>query len=70
MLQPEMSVGPTPARLVWKRCFGCEGYFQGPLDGGYRCPGCVHRVDKLRPRRYGLLTKPAHKQRNARAHAA
>lgn len=25
---------------LWKYCFECQGYFQGQLDGEYRCPAC------------------------------
>lgn len=30
----------TPRPRIWKYCFECQGYYQGQLDGEYRCPDC------------------------------
>lgn len=32
--------GFSPRTGIWKYCFECRGYYQGQLDGEYRCPAC------------------------------
>lgn len=38
--RPATAGGFTPRRGIWKYCFECKGYYQGQLDGEYRCPAC------------------------------
>lgn len=40
--RPAVGSGFHPGTGLWKYCFECQGYYQGQLDGEYRCPDCRH----------------------------
>lgn len=51
--EPPADRKASPVRIIWKRCVTCEQYFEGELNGEYRCRTCrtegVQRLPALAP---------------------
>lgn len=51
--EPSVDRKASPIRIIWKRCVTCEQYFEGELNGEYRCRTCrtegIQRLPALAP---------------------